>query len=556
MSAQEKTSAEKISQLREDYVQSMSARFLDMNQVYIDILESKRGVESIHELEMLSHTLCGSAGTFGFGDIAGYCKRMEGLCQLLMSDSNDKEIMAELSKSLSQLEEAILSPKITSQEVFLDFKTEKNVEHTSRLIYILDDDKDLTRDLKLNIERYGYTVKQFHELDLFFNAIEKELPEAMIIDIVLDKDCGTDALKFLNENLPVHIPSIVISSKHDFNSRLKTVRARADAFLTKPFDTTDIIDCLECLIGDKNNEPYRVLIVDDVEAMAAYYRIVLERSGIICETSSKPDEIMQALADFDPELVLMDLHMPECRGDELAQLIHQEKKYISLPLVYLSSETSAKEQMLALQRGGDDFLTKPIRPSELVGAVMSRARRYRLINSFINKDSLTGLLNHSSLKATLDKECSRSSRSHQSFCFAMVDLDHFKNINDKYGHATGDMVLKNLSWLFKQRLRKTDIVGRYGGEEFGIIMPDTSIEAAEQTLKEVLAVFRELDIKVNQEILNVTFSAGIAAYPQYQTVDEICRAAEKLLYDAKYAGRNRIIADQTQPEIVKAQASI
>jgi len=556
MSAQEKSSEEKIAQLREDYVKGMPVRFLDMNQKYIDILESQRDAESIYELEMLSHTLCGSAGTFGFGDIAGYCKRMEGLCQLLISDTNDKEIMDELSKTFSQLEEAILNPRVTSQEVLLDLTIEKTVKLTSKLIYILDDDKELTQDLQLKIERYGYTVRQFQVLETFFDAVEKELPEAMIIDIMLDDDCGTDALKFLYDHLSVHIPSIVISAKHDFESRLKTVRASADAFLTKPFDTTDIIDCLESLIGDKNNESYRVLIVDDIEAMSAYYGIVLERSGIICETSSKPEEIMQTLADFEPELVLMDLHMPECRGDEMAQLIHQEKKYISLPIVYLSSETSAREQLLALQRGGDDFLTKPIRPSELVGAVMSRARRYRLIKSFINKDSLTGLLNHSSLKATLDKECARSSRSHQSFCFAMVDLDYFKNINDKYGHATGDVVLKNLSWLFKQRLRKTDIVGRYGGEEFGIIMPDTSMEAAEQTLNTLLKVFRDLDIKVNQEVINVTFSAGIAEYPLYQTADEICRAADKLLYDAKYAGRNRIVVDHSHHDSGKAQATV
>lgn len=552
MATKEKTSEEKIMQLRADYVQGLSTRFLDINQAYVNILESKGESQSIHDLEVLSHTLCGSAGTFGFGDIAGYCKRTEGLCRLLLNDVSNAEIMDELSKTLSQLEEAILNPRVSDHGVLLDFNVEKSVQLTPKLIYILDDDKDLTQDLQFKIERYGFTVKRFHTLDEFFDGVEKELPEAMIIDIVLEDDCGTDALKFLYDHLSVHIPSIVISARHDFESRLKTVRAKADAFLTKPFDTTEIIDCLECLIGDKNNEPYKVLIVDDVEAMSAYYRIVLERSGIVCQTTSKPNEIMQILGDFEPELVLMDLHMPECRGDELAQLIHQEKAYISLPIVYLSSETSAKEQLTALQRAGDDFITKPVRPSQLVGAVISRAKRYRLIKGFINKDSLTGLINHSTLKSTLDKECSRSSRNHQSFCYAMLDLDNFKDINDKYGHATGDIVLKNLSWLLKERLRRSDVVGRYGGEEFGIIMPDTSMEAAEQTINKLLVAFRGLEIKVNQEVISVTFSAGISAYPQYQTADEICKAADKLLYDAKFAGRNQVIAHSTYTETAKA----
>lgn len=541
MNDKQLTSEEKISKLRSEYVHNLSQRFTDMNQAYIDILGAKAPAAIIETLKVLSHTFCGSAGTFGFSDIASYCKRIEGLCEHLIKDVHNVEILDEISESLSQLEEAILNPRVSDQAVLVEFTATNNIERTPKLIYLLDDDEGYSVNLKNKIENYGYQVRIFHVLDDFFDALEKELPEVMIIDIVLDNDCGADALRFLYEHKSIYVPSIMISAQHDFETRLKTVRARADAFLIKPFDTADIIDYIETLTGEYNSEPYRVLIVDDIELMSAYYRVVLERAGITCVTLSDPTMVMQTLSDFDPEMVLMDLHMPVCRGDELAKLIHQDKTYISLPIVYLSSETSAKEQLNALQMGGDDFLTKPIRPSQLIGAVKTRAKRFRQIKSMMNTDSLTGLLNHSSLKLTLDRECSRSSRTQQEFCFAMVDLDHFKRINDKHGHIVGDMVLKNLSWLFKQRLRKTDIVGRYGGEEFGIIMPETSLENGAHILNELLHAFRSLEIKYDSELLDVTFSAGVVVFPEYQNAQDICQAADKLLYEAKAANRNQIV---------------
>ena len=542
MSERKKSTEEKISDLRDEYVQSLSMRFAEMNNAYADILETTVQTDMLQNLEVLSHTLCGSAGTFGFGDIANYCKKIEELCKLLKSDSGNTNLMNEISKSFSQLEEAILSPKITDQTVLLEFTPGNGPQQIDKLIYLLDDDEHFSCDLKTKIEKYGYNVECFNLLDNFFNAIEKKLPEAIIVDILLENDSGTDALKFLYDHLTVHIPSVVISSSYDFESRLKTVKAGADAFLTKPFDTTDIIDTLEILIGDKHTEPYRVLIVDDVEAVASYYRIILERAGMICENISQPSVILEVLGEFDPDIVLMDLHMPECRGDEIAKMIHQEKTYISLPIVYLSSEINVKEQLTALQMAGDDFLTKPIRPSQLIGTIQTRAKRYRLVKSLMNNDSLTGLLNHSSLKAAIDKECSRASRHNQTFCFAMVDLDRFSDINNTYGHAVGDTVLKNLSWLFKERLRKTDVVGRYGGEEFGILMPDTDLESGKKILNEILKEFKNLDFRFDDKSFEVTFSAGLVTYPDYQNVDELCNAADRLLYDAKAAGRKQIVA--------------
>ncbi len=541
-----KTTEEKITELRNHYTQSLAERFTELNQAYMAMIDSNCAEENIRDLESISHTFCGSAGTFGFGDIAGLCRRIEGLCHKLLKGSTNLKTMNEISTTLGQLEDAILRPRLIDETQLMEISEPNDVKCTSRLIYFLDDDSNIVRLLKNKIETYGYEVRTFQLLDQFLLAIEQELPEVIIIDIALNEDASVAALRDCYDRLPIHIPSIVISEEHSFDVRLKAVKAGADAFLAKPLDISDVVDTLDMLVGDKNTEPYKILIVDDVKSMLDYYRIILERAGMECATLSDPAVIMQTLIEFDPELILMDLHMPQCRGDELAKLIHQEKKYAGLPIIYLSAEADMKEQLAALQMAGDGFLTKPIRPSHLVSAISVRAKRYRRIKSFMHNDGLTGLLNHSSLKRALERECARSSRSKEAFCFAMLDIDHFKSINDRYGHAAGDMVLKNLAWLLKQRMRISDVVGRYGGEEFGIIMPNTSLQNGWKKVNELLQVVKEIDIKLNNDMIHITFSGGVAAYPNFQNADDLCEAADKLLYEAKSSGRNKVLIDATQ----------
>jgi DNA-binding response OmpR family regulator/HPt (histidine-containing phosphotransfer) domain-containing protein len=368
----------RIESLRARYVESLGDRFSELNQAYVVLLEDNVGLQQIQRLEMLSHTLCGSAGSFGFGNIAAYCKRIERLCQALMSQLVDNaEIINEITRTISLLEESILDPRITEHDTLLELRGNSHPRCKEKLVYLLDDEKTLSEYLGAIIESAGYTVACFQGVDAFLDAVQQQAPEIMILDIAVNQDNGTEVLKFLYSQLPGHIPSLVISASSDFKTRLSAVRAGADAFLAKPLDANDVIDSLDCLVSDQITEPYRVLIVDDVEAMSSYYRIVLERGGIQCQSISRPEETLDVLGQFNPEVVLMDLHMEGCRADELAKLIHQDKKYFDIPVVYLSSESDLKQPLSALRITGDGLLKKPIRPSELIEAISIRARRYR-----------------------------------------------------------------------------------------------------------------------------------------------------------------------------------
>jgi diguanylate cyclase (GGDEF)-like protein len=336
-------------------------------------------------------------------------------------------------------------------------------------------------------------------------------------------------------------PRIFISDHGDMGSRLKAVRAGGEAYFTRPADIGELVNKLDGFAVHDSPSPYRILIVDDEESLASYYAWVLQGSGMSTAVVNDPLEIMQTLIDFRPELILMDVYMPSSTGMELATVIRQQEDYVSIPIVFLSAETDIDKQLAAMRLGGDDFLTKPIQADHLVSSVAARAQRSRTLRSFMIRDSLTGLLNHTTTKEQLNVEMLRANRAGSSLSFAMIDIDKFKNVNDTYGHLIGDRVIKSMARLLTQRLRKTDIIGRYGGEEFAAILVDTPVEKAVKVLNEIREGFSKISHHTPQGDFSVTFSCGISQYPDYDDAARLNDAADRALYEAKRSGRNRIV---------------
>jgi len=285
------------------------------------------------------------------------------------------------------------------------------------------------------------------------------------------------------------------------------------------------------------------LIVDDSQTILAYHATILEQAGMLVKTVVEPLKLLGALNDFNPDLILMDLYMPGCNGVELARVIRQIDGFLSTPIVYLSSENDFNTQAEAMSLCGDDFLVKPIGAGHLVSAVTTRATRARFLRSLMIHDGLTGLLNHTAIKEELAREVIRSSRLNSPLSLAMVDIDFFKKVNDTYGHAAGDHVLKSLARLLKQRLRETDIVGRYGGEEFAVIMNDTDAASAAKVIDEIRTVFSRLLHLSHDEEFSVNFSCGIADLAHFPDAVRLSEAADKALYQAKQRGRNKVIVN-------------
>ncbi len=363
------------------------------------------------------------------------------------------------------------------------------------------------------------------------------LMEAKEIPNISDKN----TLLELKRKFPRKLNIIFLSQLDDFDTRLLAVRTGGDAFFSHPIEITRLIDKIDNLYTKINHEPFHILIVDDDLEQVSYHALILQQAGMITSVVPNPKNVFQVLVESKPELILMDMYMDGCSGIELAALIRQQEAFVGVPIVFLSEEDDMDKQLIAVSHGGDDFLTKPIKREHLISSITIRAERTRHIRFFMERDSLTGLLNHTNLVESLAKETQRAARIGNTLCFAMIDLDHFKDVNDTYGHLTGDQVLKSLSRMLQERLRKTDILGRYGGEEFGVILFNTDVDNAAKLLNDIRDSFGKISHRFGDKEFYVTFSCGIATYPEFKDVIGISEAADKALYEAKARGRNRVI---------------
>lgn len=399
------------------------------------------------------------------------------------------------------------------------------------------------QELRRQLIHFGYQTTTLSTHQALLEEVTRSTPQSVILDqdslpdgIALDGLTG-ELRAIAGDALQV----LVISSGGDMGSRLRAARVGVQVYLVKPVSAHDLIDQLDKFAPARRPEPLNIMLVEDSRTQATYFGGLLEQAGMRVRIVSDPMNVLDALEEQATDLILMDMYMPECSGNELAKVIRQVPRYASIPIVFLSSETQVDRQLDAMSRGGDDFLTKPIEPAHLIRSVAIRAERARQLRSLMVTDNLTGLLNHTRIKEELENEVGRTSRRDGRLAFVMLDIDHFKSVNDTHGHPAGDTVIRSLARVLQQRLRRTDSIGRYGGEEFAIIMPDATAEQAARTLDGIRRSFASIRQQAGDDRFTVTFSAGVAAFPDYATAETLTMAADSALYKAKNGGRNQVV---------------
>jgi diguanylate cyclase (GGDEF)-like protein len=279
-------------------------------------------------------------------------------------------------------------------------------------------------------------------------------------------------------------------------------------------------------------------------AQAQLVASALESSNIRVNHAENAARAQEILAHEVPDIILLDVELPDLDGFTLARLIRQDPKYNLLPIVFLTGRGSTSSHIEALRAGADDFLTKPIDQSIslLLQVVITRAERGRRIREMVHKDGLTGLLNHATLMEELQNAVEYAQRNEEEFAFLMIDVDHFKRVNDRYGHLVGDQVLLHVAHVFQSVARASDLIGRYGGEEFGMVLRRSDRDGAEMVARKLQAALRERPAATkNGETISVEVSIGIAVYPSDgSTASMLAHSADVALYQAKTSGRNRV----------------
>ncbi|MDO9224555.1 MAG: diguanylate cyclase [Pseudomonadota bacterium] len=533
-----------LAALRTEYADELPKRLREIDTLWQTLENGPWSPEALHKLHLHIHRLAGAGTTFGYAEMSKTARDLEKrlMAWLREPDRPGRPTWEAAKAQMAKLATAVgngpqLAPGAAAPPPLSPME--------SRLIYLVEDDLALAEDFRLQLGRFGYAVRVFPSTEGVEAAVAEQRPDAMVLDVVLPEGnlAGTDLLREMRAHLDLgDVPVIFVTARDDFDARLAAIRAGADAYYHKPVDPMFLLDRLEHLTQREADAPFRILIVDDEAALAEHYALVLRQAGMQATSLTEPRQVLEWLAGNDVELLLTDLYMPECSGMELARLIRQDDRYLSLPIVFLSTEQALEQQLKAMSLGGDDFLGKPIEDRHLVTAVTIRARRARELRALMSQDSLTGLLTHARFKERLDAELARGQRKASAVTLALLDIDHFKRVNDEHGHLAGDRVLKTLANLLRRRIRRSDVVARYGGEEFAVIFNDCDEEDALHMLDTIREDFSAIQHGAREGAFQVTFSAGIAAADAGSRVGSLIEQADQNLYRAKDAGRNRIVA--------------
>jgi diguanylate cyclase (GGDEF)-like protein len=482
--------------------------------------------------------------------LPGLSRLCEGLQNEVMTLSGDTEnfpLKQDIMSVLSRQVETILSSVKSSQKA----DPQQESRTVSSMTELEKFDASKPRNIWLVVSAsHAWTEKLAKQLDFFGFAVrrfdwEDPMPPSAspLVIIFIPTDTYQSREVDHIQRIRGHYQAsqlFCLAVPELLDPMVTLLRAGADLTIPAVQETATVLAHVLDLIEAQDQDPYRVLVVEDSPTATAMIRRTLDQHGIHNEAIGNPEHLLEAVWRYQPDLVLMDMHMPHCTGVEATRVLRQIPACRSLPVVYLSSETDIAMQMAALRLGGDQFLAKPFNPVLMATIIKSKIERYREMQRTSVHDSLTGLLNHTASKTRLNHSLHALGKEMGNLCVAMIDIDHFKSINDVHGHPAGDQVIRNLAWLLKGRLRANDIIGRYGGEEFMVVLRGVGIAEGYEMIERIRRDFSALPHVHAEGMLYATFSAGIAAFPIYATDSELIAAADNALLEAKRQGRNRV----------------
>lgn len=312
--------------------------------------------------------------------------------------------------------------------------------------------------------------------------------------------------------------------------------------------------------------PTRVLVVDDNPDNLEILRARLESRGYAVRTAENGELALRLVHEDPPELVLCDVMMPGISGLEVSQRIKSDASLPFTPVILVTALGDTEHVVKGLNTGADDYIAKPYKFDELEARVRAMLRVKRLqdeldrknreleaLNKRLRKlsitDGLTELFNHRHVHELLRDEFERSRRTGEPLAVTMIDLDRFKAVNDSYGHPTGDVVLYETARILRDTAREIDMSGRYGGEEFIVILPNTDEAEAARFAERVRAAVAGHEYRDEATVIRMTCSSGVASYPDAgaETPEQLLKRADDALYVAKESGRNRVVRASEMP---------
>jgi diguanylate cyclase (GGDEF)-like protein len=499
--------------------------------------------ESTRELaQRQAHKIAGSAGTFGFPRASELGRELELLFQDFAS-SGDPDTPRRMATIAVALRESLDADPVRRE-------SPSEQQTTRDVLLLLDDDEKFASHVALEAAKVGIHTVAVSSVDDARSALTEGVDAALLsIGTRRQQAAIFELLSELSSHTP-SIPAMILTRGGDFSERVEVARRGGRGFLDKPLPASQVVEATAQLLNRVRVESMTVLAVDDDPVVLDVVKTLLHERSIDVHTLSEPRWFWDTLEEVNPDLLLLDVDMPEASGIELCRVVRNDVRWSQMPVLFLTADNSAATMNDVYQSGGDDYIMKPIDGTELVLRLTNRLERLRHHRRLADTDELTGAANRRKAINVVDRLLQLSERFGQPVTLGLIGIDHFKSLNETQGHAQGDQLLRNLSTLLLQAFRGEDVVARWGGSHFLVGMYGMRAADAEQRFAEVLEQFHQQSANA---AVGVTFSAGIAEHgPDGDTLQSLDRSANTALFFAKNSGGNRIVT----AEVARMSAEI
>lgn len=411
-------------------------------------------------------------------------------------------------------------------------------------ILVVDDNKALAKLIVMQMEKtidemaidvaYSFAEAQMlineHDKDYFMTILDLNLPDAPngeIVDYALSKG----------------LSAIVLTGSIDDETREKFINKDIVDYVYKG-NMDDINYIFQMINRLSKNRQYKVLVVEDSLPFRNMIKKILTSLQFKVLAAAHGEEAMSYFADNpDINLIITDYRMPVKDGLEVLKEVRKEKDKNSLGVIVMTSPSEKTDASIFLKNGASDFIAKPFSKEELICRVNNTIEAMENINkiaNFANRDFLTGVYNRRFFYSDVEEYVQVAEETNEPYAFAMIDVDYFKKINDTYGHDGGDKVLKSIAKILNDNTKGSDIVARFGGEEFCVVLKKISKEEAVKFFVNLRAKVAENEVVIKKQKIRVTISIGVSFGNGHCEIDDMLEACDSALYTAKENGRNRV----------------
>lgn len=513
-----------LEDLRGRFRETARVRMRDMESLIGQLERDPGDAAALHMLGKHFHGLAGMGGTYGYPRISVLGD--EGECAILALTQGgagpDADTLARWREIVREMDGELNDQGRGSRAQGGGEKAPAPCAlppaPSNFTVLLIEQDAELAARLAEALEREEMQVRICTTAGALAQLGEA-LPDAAVVD-------SLEFLEALHARPDGDAVGVIVTGDADFAEKVRAIRSGADAFLPKPLDVAAVVRRMTALRERKEHPARRILAVEDDPTTGALLRGILGAAGYQVEICREVSEFEQVLFAFDPDLVLMDVQLSdEVSGHDLVRYIRQNERFSTLPVIIVTSDSERRALLEGTIAGADMLITKPVDWDLLLSQIAARLTRASVVRELTDRDPLTGILTRGAFDARVRQRVA----TQRPAVLALLDLDHFKTINDTQGHAAGDRVLAAFGALLRRRLRQSDVVARYGGEEFALLVEDAGIDEALELCDRLLSDFTASE--------GLTFSAGLS--PLNDSFEEAFRRADAALYEAKREGRAR-----------------